>query len=101
MSSPFSFEHLADIGDGVRRMVERTRAHKDDLNQLVETAEGVARQATVLAVALTRDDTNADGLSRLLVRRHRVKAIGAGHRARGCSARSQSVAMAHPMSRWP
>jgi hypothetical protein len=31
--------------------VERTRAHEGDLNQLVETAEGVARQATASAAA--------------------------------------------------
>jgi hypothetical protein len=63
MSSQFSFEHLADIREGARRMVERSRAHEGDLNQLVETAEGVARDATALA-ALTRADTDADGLSR-------------------------------------
>jgi hypothetical protein len=65
MSSPLSFEHLADIRDGARRMAERTRAHEGDLNQLVETADRVRRQATALVVALTRADTNADGLSRL------------------------------------
>jgi hypothetical protein len=31
MSSPYSLEHLADIRDGARRMVERTRAHEGDL----------------------------------------------------------------------
>ena len=41
MSRPFSSESLAVIGDGARRMVERTRAHHDDLNELVQTAEGV------------------------------------------------------------
>jgi hypothetical protein len=30
-------------------MVERTRAHEGDLNDLVDMAEEVARQATVLA----------------------------------------------------
>jgi hypothetical protein len=64
MSSPLSLEHLAEIRDGARRMVEHTRAHEGDLNHLVETAEGVARHATALA-APTADDTHADGLSRL------------------------------------
>jgi hypothetical protein len=54
MSSPYSLEHLADIRDGARRMVERTRAHEGDLNDLVDLAEGVARHASALAVALTR-----------------------------------------------
>jgi hypothetical protein len=62
MSNPFSFEHLADIRDGARRMVERTRAHEGDGNDLVNMAEGVARHATALAV---RADTNADGLCHL------------------------------------
>jgi len=65
MSSPYSLEHLAEIRNGARRMVERTRAHEGDLNNLVDMAEEAARQATALSVALTRRDTNADGLGRL------------------------------------
>jgi hypothetical protein len=64
MSSPFSFEHLADIRDGARRMVERTRAPEGDLTQLVETSEAVARHAAALAAALARAETNTGGLSR-------------------------------------
>lgn len=60
MSSPFSFEHLADIRDGARRMVERTRAHEGDLNQPVETPEGVARHSAALEVALARADTKTE-----------------------------------------
>ena len=51
MSSPYSLEHLADIRDGARRMVERTRGHEGDLNDLVDMAEEVARQATRLIKA--------------------------------------------------
>jgi CheY-like chemotaxis protein len=92
MSSPFSFEHLADIRDGARRMVERTRAHEGDLNELVETAEGVARQATALAVALTRTDTNADGLSRLCSDQARLSVENAEATVRACvGAREQHV----------
>ena len=84
MSSPFSFEHLADIRNGARRMVERTRAHEGDLNELVETAEGVARQATALAAALTRADTNADGLSRLCSDQARLSVESAEATVRAC-----------------
>jgi CheY-like chemotaxis protein len=52
MSSPFSFEHLADIRQGARRMVERSRAHEGDLNQLVDTVENAA--ATVRACVSAR-----------------------------------------------
>jgi two-component system, cell cycle response regulator DivK len=91
MSSPFSFEHLADIRNGARRMVERTRAHEGDLNELVETANGVARQATALA-ALTRADTNADGLSRLCSAQARLSVENAEATVRACAgARDQHV----------
>ena len=92
MSSPFSFEHLADIREGARRMVERTRALEGDLNQLVETAEGVARQATALTVALTRADTNADALCRLCSDQARLSVENAEATVRACvSAREQHV----------
>jgi CheY-like chemotaxis protein len=92
MSSPLCFEHLADIRDGARRMMERTRAHEGDLHQLVETAEGVARRATALAVALTRADTDADGLSRLCADQARVSVEHAAATVRACvSARDQHV----------
>jgi two-component system, cell cycle response regulator DivK len=92
MSSPFSFEHLADIRDGARRMVERTRSHEGDLNELVETAEGVARRATALAVALTRADANADRLSRLCSDQARLSVENAEATVRACEgAREQHV----------
>jgi hypothetical protein len=92
MSSPFSFEHLADIRDGARRIVERTRAHEGDLNELVETAESVARHATALAVALTRADTNADGLCRLCSDQARLSVENAEGPVRACvGAREQHV----------
>jgi CheY-like chemotaxis protein len=91
MSSPFSFEHLADIRQGARRMVERSRAHEGDLNQLVDTAEGVARHATALA-ALTRTDTDADGLSRLCADQARLSVENAAATVRACvSARERHV----------
>jgi two-component system, cell cycle response regulator DivK len=92
MSNPFSFEHLADIRDGARRMVERTRAHEGDLNELVETAEGVARQATALTVALTRADTNADALCRLCADQARLSVENAAATVRASAgAREQHV----------
>jgi len=92
MSIPFSFEHLADIRDGARRMVERTRAHEADLNDLVDMADGVARQATAL-VALTRADTNADGLCRLCSDQARLSVENAEATVRACiGAREQHVA---------
>jgi CheY-like chemotaxis protein len=92
MSSPFSFEPLTDIPEGARRMVERTRAHEADLNELVETAEGVARQATALKVALTRADTDADGLPRLYSDQARLSVENAEATVRACvSARAQHV----------
>jgi CheY-like chemotaxis protein len=91
MSSRFSFEHLAAMRDGARRMVERTRVHEGDLNQLVETAQGVARDATALA-ALTLADTDADGLSRLCADQARVSVENAAATVRACvSAREQHV----------
>jgi CheY-like chemotaxis protein len=90
MSSPFSPEHLADIRDGARRMMERTRAHEGDLDDLVNMAEGVARQATALAVALTRADMNADGLGRLCSDQARLSVENAEATVRACvSAREQ------------
>jgi CheY-like chemotaxis protein len=92
MSSSLSVEHLADIRDGARRMVEHTRDHEGDLNELVETAEGVARQATALAAALTRADTNADGLSRLCSDQARLSVENAEATVRACvGAREQHV----------
>jgi CheY-like chemotaxis protein len=92
MSSSLSFDHLADIRDGARRMVERTRAHEGDLNQLVETAHGVARHATASTVALTRADTNADGLSRLCSDQARLSVENAAAAVRACAgAREQHI----------
>jgi two-component system, cell cycle response regulator DivK len=92
MSSPFSSKHLADIRDVARRLVERTRAHEGDLNELVETAEGVARQAGALTVALTRADTNADALCRLCSDQARLSVENAEATARACAgAREQHV----------
>jgi CheY-like chemotaxis protein len=92
MSSPLSFEHLADIRAGARRMVERTRAHEGDLAHLVETAEGAARHAAALAAALTRAETNTDGLSRLCSDQARLSVENAAATVRACvSAREQHV----------
>jgi CheY-like chemotaxis protein len=92
MSNLLSVEHLADIRDGARRMVERTRAHEGDLTHLVETAEGVARQAAALAGALSRADTNADGLSRLCSHQARLSVENAEATVRACvGAREQHV----------
>ena len=77
-------EHLADIRDGARRMVERTRAHEGDLNQLVESAEEVARRATALGVALARADTHADGLRRLCSDQARLSVENAEATVRPC-----------------
>jgi CheY-like chemotaxis protein len=74
-------------------MVERTRAHEGDLNQLVATAEGVARHAAALAVALARADTNTDGLSRLCADQARLSVENAAATVRACvDAREQHVA---------
>jgi hypothetical protein len=55
-------------------------------------AEEVARQATVLAVALTRADTNADGLCRLCSNQARLSVENAEATVRACvSAREQHV----------
>jgi two-component system, cell cycle response regulator DivK len=73
-------------------MVEGTRAHQDDLNHLVDMAEEVARQATALRVALTRADTNADGLRRLCSDQARLSVENAEATVRACvSAREQHV----------
>ena len=91
MSTPFSFEHLAAIRHGARRLVERSRAHEGDLNQLVDTAEGVARHATALA-ALTPADCDADGLSRLCAAQARLSVENAAATVRACvSARERHV----------
>jgi hypothetical protein len=71
-------------------MVERTRAHDGDLNQLVETAEGVARHATALT-ALTGNDTNADGLSRRCADQARLGVENATATVRACEARANST----------
>jgi CheY-like chemotaxis protein len=73
-------------------MVARTRVHEGDLNELVETAEGVARHATALAVALTQADTNADGLCRLCSDQARLSVENAEATVRACvGAREQHV----------
>jgi two-component system cell cycle response regulator DivK len=91
MSSPLTFEHLADIRSGARRMVERSRAHESELNQLVDTAEGTARHATALA-AIGRTEPNADGLSRLCADQARLSVENAAATVRACvGAREQRV----------
>jgi CheY-like chemotaxis protein len=92
MSSPFSSAHLSGIRDDARRMVERTRAHEDHLNELVETAEAAARQAAAVFGALARADTEAGEFHQLCsaqVRRS-VENAEATVRAR-VSAREQHV----------
>jgi len=95
MSSPFSFQYLADIRDGARRMVERSRAHEGDLNHLVETAEGVARHAAALALALARPDTNTDGLSRLCSDQARLSVANAAATVRACVGAREQHGEAH------
>src|SRR5690242_17110469 len=95
MSSPFSFQYLADIRDGARRMVERSRAHEGDLNQLVETAEGVARHAAALALALARADTNTDGLRRLCSDQARLSVANAAATVRACVGAREQHGEAH------
>jgi two-component system, cell cycle response regulator DivK len=99
MSSPFSFEYLADIRDGARRMVERSRAHEADLNQLVETAEGVARHAAALALALARADTNTDGLSRLCSDQAHLSVVNAAATVRACVGAREQHGEAHRLYR--
>jgi two-component system, cell cycle response regulator DivK len=99
MSSPFSFQYLADIRDGARRMVERSRAHEGDLNQLVETAEGTARHAAALALALARADTNTDGLSRLCSDQARLSAANAAATVRACVGAREQHGEAHRLYR--
>jgi hypothetical protein len=65
MSSPSSPEYLADIRDGARRMVERTRTHQNQLNDLVNTADDVAHRAAALSAAFARPDIDAGELYRL------------------------------------
>jgi two-component system cell cycle response regulator DivK len=95
MSSPFSSEPLAVIRVGARRMAERTRAHQDDLNELVLTAEDVVHHASAVAVALAGAETTADELWRLCSDHIRRSADNAAATRRACvSAREQHV-MAH------
>jgi two-component system, cell cycle response regulator DivK len=92
MSTLYPSEHLADIRDGARRMVDRTRAHESDLNDLVDLAQGAARQAAALAMALTRGETNADGLCRLCSDQARLSVENAEATVRACiNAREQHV----------
>jgi two-component system, cell cycle response regulator DivK len=72
-------------------MVEWSRAHESELNQLVDTAEGTARHATALA-AIGRTDPNADGLSRLCADQARLSVENAAATVRACvGARGQRV----------
>ena len=92
MPSRFSLEHFADIRDGARRMVERTRVHEGDLTGLVDKANDVARQATSMAVALSRSDADADKLCRLSSEQARLSVEHAEATVRACaSAREQCV----------
>ena len=93
MSSLVSSEHLADIRDGARRMVEQTRVHEGDLTELVETAGGVARQATALAVVVARVDASAGELTQLCSDQVRRSTDNAEATVRACaSAHEQHVA---------
>jgi len=96
MSSPFSSAHLAGIRDNARRMVERTRTHEGDLNELVKTSEAAATQAAAVFGALARADNDAGELHQLCsaqVRRS-VENAEATVRAR-VSAREQHVTARH------
>ena len=98
MSTPYSFEHLADIRDGARRMLVRTRAHEGDLNHLVDMAEEIARQATALGVALTRTDTNAEGLRRLCSDQARLSVENTEATVRAWTSRCQCSMASRPRS---
>jgi len=92
MSSPAYSQRFADIRDGARRMLERTRVHEGDLNGLVATADGVARQATALTAALTQAQTDAAALGRLCSEQARLSVAHAEATVRACvSAREQHV----------
>jgi hypothetical protein len=92
MSSPFSFEHLAGIRHDAQRMVERTRAHEGDLNELVETAEAVAHQAAAVLGALARAETDVGELHQLCSAQVRRSIENAEATVRACiSAREQHV----------
>jgi two-component system cell cycle response regulator DivK len=93
MSIPFSSEYLASVRDYARRMVERARAHEGDLTELVETAEGVARHASALAVALTRAD--ADELGQLCSAQVRRSADNAEATLRACVSAREQHSTAH------
>ena len=94
MSSPSSPEHLADIRHRAHRMVERTRAHAGDLNQLVAGADGIAQQATAL-LALAGADSDPGELHRLCSAHVHRSADNAEATRRACvSAREQHL-MAH------
>jgi CheY-like chemotaxis protein len=92
MSRPFSSEHLACIRDDARHMVERMSDHEGHLNGLVRTAEGVARQAIALSVALARADIEPTELQRLCSDQVRRSVENAKGTRRACvSAREQHV----------
>jgi CheY-like chemotaxis protein len=92
MSSPSSSQHLADIRDGARRLLDRTRAHERDLDELVETTQGVAREAAALRRALTTGDTTADALHRLCADQSRRTVENAAATVRACvGARDQRI----------
>lgn len=96
MSRPSSSEYLADIRNGARRMVEQTRAYEGDLNELVETANGVSREATALAAAFARSDSKADELCRLCSDQVRRSTDNAEATVRACvSAREQHITADH------
>jgi CheY-like chemotaxis protein len=94
MSSPLPFEHLAEIREGARRMMERSRAHEVDLSQLVDTAEEVARHSTALA-ALILADANADGLSRQCADQARLSVDNAAATVRACVRAREQHSDAH------
>jgi two-component system, cell cycle response regulator DivK len=92
MPSPFFSPHLSGIRDDARRMVERTRAHEGDLNQLVATAAAVARQAAAVFAALARADNDAGELHQLCCAQVRRSVENAEATVRACvSAREQHV----------
>jgi two-component system, cell cycle response regulator DivK len=92
MSSPFSSAELAHIRDDARHMVEGIRDHRCHLDGLVQTAEGVARQANLLSVALAHADVDLHELQRLCSDQVHRTAENAKATVRACvSAREQQV----------
>jgi CheY-like chemotaxis protein len=76
-------------------MVARTRDHEGHLNGLVRTAEGVARQAIALSVALARADIEPNELQRLCSDQVRRSVENAKGTRRACVSAREQHATAH------